>query len=477
MDDADRQRKREQKEAYARELEAQIANNKRRRDRDRAEQEERDRREEQIALSPTRTRQGGGGEPVRASDGTLVANLKLLNKDPNTEDGQAQRIGGELLERTKAVSVVPPGHDLIERTKPGIGSRTRGSYVRVGYSRGGVSEPDAADRPTTGRVIDNGRGGLKAMYDDGRTDARTAAALAYQRDLEDQIMEGKSRRAQEKAKNLEDEARLDAKLGVGPAGGWGGPAQHGRRSGPPFEHAALPSTSRAGVPPQIPPSAPPGVPATGDRGPAAVMGGARAGAFVGGGGGGRRITQPLDVHSADGGLGGLGPIRSAFAENGGFDGYVGGTAAAADSEIAAMRMGAADGPVIAGFTREQQLVRLLEWERERAKERERERERERDREREREGTRQREMERMMAREKEIERRVREEEEQKRASFERRMADESAHRAPACPCPPPPQTSALPHLRSSLRPPVPAHFVPPHSLPRSSALTRACAVPA
>lgn len=392
-DDEARRRAQQQKADYKAELEQQIRHKQRKEQRIKQENEERDRREEAAAMASRPVIRGGGGEPYRDADGNIVAQIHLLREA--TQDPAAARItGGELLERTKAVPKQPQVSELIERTKPGFGQQPP---------------------PGTGGGEMGGYGGaLRTMYTDGAEEQRAVAARRYQADLEMQIQEGKARREREKAKFAEEEARLEQRLGLNQ---WSNQ-----------NRAQPPQVTIAGAAPDAPALIPAmGRRAGADGAPFAlnVGGGAPIGGGNYGGGGrrgaGGRISIPLETYLPGGGGGGGG---GAGGGGGGGGGMRPASAGGDGSEFGGG--GGYGGPVITGYNREQQLQRLLEWERERAQERERERTRERDRDREREDARQRELERMSLREKEIEKRVRDEEQVKpqqlRLSRDRALLD-------------------------------------------------------
>ena len=409
------------KEQHARDLRAQMANDKMRRERQKFEESERDRREEEAARRfAARPTHGGGGEPIKMQDGQVVADLHHLRDETGAygvvAPGGAPP-GGELLERTR-LSRPPPVHNLLERTRPGM-PPTRGQ------SRG------EEQRPIAGMV----GLGVTPSYEQ-----QMQKAAQYKADLEAQISEGQERRAKEVADIEAAEKRHEERsLGIvrddtqflpprqpGTRGVMT-TAQGGRMGGfaPPSRGFGMPPGSRGLMPPGS-------AFAAGGRGFAPVGGFGPVGTPMGMGGG-RRITQPLDAYLPAGApdasslmiphapmMPMAGGPMAPLAETGA-DGPDGGGALTVRPSPAGMAGG--DGPVVVGFTKEQQLQRLLSWEKERAADREKEREKEREREREREKDRNIQMERFAQREREIEKRVRDDEMERRRDFERKLADE------------------------------------------------------
>jgi|MDSW01.3.fsa_nt_gb hypothetical protein len=413
---AARQQRAQEQAEYKAVLEAQIKNKKARDERRKSEQLERERREDANIAQAKPYIGGGGGEPYRDAAGNIITQMHILkertgqgvepitggNLIERTKPGASQAItGGELIERTKpgaAMYGAPPmGNDLIERTRPG-------SVV-------GFAQPYAQEVPQQTGVRGYGHGGgIAGMHRDPSQEAgRAEQQRRYNEELAAQIQEGKARRARESAKAAAEEAALDQKLGLD----W--------RTHAPY--AQPPKEVGGGAAPPMPPGGGGGGGGFGGGGGYGrrgnLMGGPPGGGGPGGGGGGQvvvrpgRVIQPLDPSGQQAHL-----FLGKAMDPDGRPSSAGNAAFAQD-----VYEGAVGGPVVVGHSREQQLTRLLEWERERAQERERERQRERDRDREREAERAKEFERIAQREKDIERKVREDEDERRKTFEKRLADE------------------------------------------------------
>ena len=380
-----------------RDLQAQMRQNQERRERDRLIEQRRREKEEADLANYTPFGRGGAGAPLRNVDGDVMANLREVTRDT-------------LGEKTRDSSQPPAVHNLLERTRPGAEPPARPGAPFMAPHQTPRAAPPPAGPPPPGA-------GLAAMYVGGPDDAyeKQMRQRKYVSELEQQMKSNQDRRQREAAQAAALDAKIEAMTGFndqwaapnpitgGGAGGGGGGGGGGLTG---VAGGASPPGQRI-VPPPVP-----SLPLS-TRAPGGGGGGGAPPSY----GGLERITQPWD-----GQLAGFGPppplpgggALPTIAEGAYGDGD-GGESVARYAEPVAGR----------GGTREEQLARMLEWERERSKELDIERRRERERERERDAARQREMERAADRQREWEQRLHVEESERRQREERRLAEEIA----------------------------------------------------
>ena len=316
---------------------------------------------------------------------------------------------------------------------PPVGGRGRaGDMMGVGMA---AALTGHTGQPFLGGVTSMHQGGAN-QADVAAREARLARQRQYARDLEQQAIEKKVRMEKEAAErealDLKHEAEAAGYTNLGqrilrsppPPGAppmSGAPPLTGAHS--PVRGAGMQATGMGGAPPL---GGPPG---------GGIGVGASIGAPPGGGGYDRRprITRNLDVipMPAAGG-GGLQPVMEATTGGGGLDEPR--PHSTGSQMIPAPHPGAAgllvpqgryQDPVVRGWAKEEQLQRLLDWERERARERDWERQRDLEREREREDVRTREHNAALARQRAFDQRCREEEVDRAKRAERKMLDEMA----------------------------------------------------
>mmetsp|Transcript_31799 Transcript_31799/g.105274 ORF Transcript_31799/g.105274 Transcript_31799/m.105274 type:complete len:505 (-) Transcript_31799:161-1675(-) len=320
--------------------------------------------------------------------------------------------------------------EMAEQVSPqGGGSSARGQIRMMPY---------VPRRPPSGGGVLGGAGSQAA--EDRR--ARSEKQQAYMRELEQQMQEREARRAAQRAQDdafdrrFEKEAtqfnglgqRRERDVAAEPSGGGSGRLASDSDEGAVHQ----PSAGRPVPPP----------------GAFALGAGAATGAAPGAGLHWRpsRITQPLDD---------LGLIQGGGGGGG--------------RELALRRPPSpSHGPVVRGLDQDAHLGRLLDWERDRARERELQREREQQHAREREERRQVMHDEATQRQRLWDQRLREEEAERHAKVERAMAGEIAalrrdilaqHRRLAEEVEA--QITRLRHARAASAEPRPAYALPPH----------------
>eukprot|EP00964_Phaeocystis_antarctica_P000078 scaffold40_cov66-Phaeocystis_antarctica.AAC.2 len=443
--------KRKKQAQNARELQTQMQQNKERREREKQNEERRREKEEADLNNYNPFGRGGAGAPLRNEYGDVQANLREVTREAPNPNG------------TRYDGPAPPVNDLLERTRPGMGGG------RMDHRGGGGDPPGYAPPPSYapmpgmggGRMLTSGGGpppsggqrhmtprgpsyapppmpgyappphsptrqGISSMFGgDEHSYEKQQRQKKYVSELEEQMRENQNRRQREAAVRSEYDAKHDKDANN--FNKWSDPTARGTGSSvaptpqlrfapPPMHGGGMITPGGMMTPGMTPGSMMPSPGGFGGMAPAG-FGGAplpRQNESHG------RVTAPWDGRlQASGGLGGggMGEYRLGAIPEGDHSDEIRLKATLSEPRYAE--------PVVRGATREAELSRMLEWERDRAREAEFERRREREQERARESTRQGEYDRLAERQKEWEQRMQAEEGDRRRREEQRLSEDIA----------------------------------------------------
>ena len=424
--------KRKKQAQNARELQTQIHQNKERREREKQNEERRREKEEADLNNYNPFGRGGAGAPLRNVYGDVQANLREVTREAPNPNG------------TRYDGPSPAINDLLERTRPGMGGPPPSYAPMPGMGpppSGGGPPPSGGRRHMTPQNAYTGapppmppphsptRQGISSMFGgDQHSYEKQQRQKKYVSELEEQMRENQNRRQREAAVSAQYEAKLDKEGRSDPNNfnKWSDPTARGTGSSvaptPQLRFAPPPMHGGGMITPggmMTPGMTPVGMmPSPGGFGGMAPAGfGAplpRQNESHG------RVTAPWDGRlQSSGGLGGggMGEYRLGAIPEGDHSDEIRLKATLSEPRYAE--------PVVRGGTREAELSRMLEWERDRAREAEFERRREREQERARESTRQGEYDRLAERQKEWEQRMQMEEGERRQREERRLSEDIA----------------------------------------------------
>ena len=426
--------KRKKQAHNARELQVQMQQNRERREREKQNERRREEKEEADLLNYNPFGRGGAGAPLRNEYGDVQANLREVTREAPNPNG------------TRYDGPSPAINDLLERTRPGMGGPPP-SYMPM--PSGGGPPPSGGQRHRTPQHAYAGapppmplphsptRQGISSMFGgDQHSYEKQQRQKKYVSELEEQMRENQNRRQREAAVSAQYEAKLDKEGRHGPHDAnhlsnpnfnkWSDPTARGTGSSvaptpqlrfapPPMHGGGMITPGGMMTPGMTPVSMMPSPGGFGGMAPAGFgaplprQNESHA-----------RVTAPWDGRlQSSGGLGGggMGEYRLGAIPEGDPSDEIRLKATLSEPRYAE--------PVVRGSTREAELSRMLEWERDRAREAEFERRREREQERARESTRQGEYDRLAERQKEWEQRMQMEEGERRRREEQRLSEDIA----------------------------------------------------